>query len=324
MTRESTSERWIPVLDLAAQHRPLREPILAAVAELLDTGQFVLGEAVERFERAASSFLGVREAIGVASGTDALHLALAAAEVGPGDEVITPAFSFFAIAEAIERTGAATVYVDVDEETLNISPEGIAAALTGRTKAIVPVHLYGLPAPVGQIREIISGRDIRIIEDAAQAFGASIEGRRAGTLGDLAAFSFYPTKNLAACGDGGMVVTNREDLARRIRCFRDHGQTGKYRHERFGWNSRLDAIQAAILSIKLPLVEGWNERRRTIARAYRELLGGLPIRLPAEPPGSTPVYHQFAVRVEGRNELRDFLAERRIAASVHYPATLPE
>jgi len=324
MTRDIAPRTRIPALDLAAQHRPLREPILSAIGDLLDRGHFVLGEAVDRFEKEAASYLGVREAIGVASGTDALHLALIAAGVGPGDEVITPAFSFFAIAEAIERTGASTVFVDVDDETLNVSAEAVAAALTDRTRAIVPVHLYGLPAPIEAIRDALGGRAILIIEDAAQAFGASIGARKAGNLGDLAAFSFYPTKNLAACGDGGLVTTNREDDARTIRCLRDHGQTGKYRHERFGWNSRLDAMQAAILSIKLPLLDGWNQRRRAIARVYRERLVSLPLRLPAEPSGFVSAWHQFAVRTPGRNRLQEFLAERRIASSVHYPAALHE
>jgi dTDP-4-amino-4,6-dideoxygalactose transaminase len=322
--RSPSSDRTIPFLDLPAQHRPLKEEILASLATLIDRGQFVLGEAVERFEREVASYLGVREAIGVASGTDALYLALRAAGVGPGDEVITPAFSFFAIAEAIGQVGATAVYVDIDEETMNISPEAALGAVTRRTKAIVPVHLYGLPAPVDAIRDALPRRGVAIIEDAAQAFGASQGGRKTGGLGDLGAFSFYPTKNLAACGDGGLVTTDDEHFARTVRVLRDHGQGKKYVHERFGWNSRLDAFQAAILSIKLPHIDRWNARRREIARRYREALVPFPVRLPAEASGATHVYHQFTLRLEGRNRLRAFLAESRISTAVHYPAALHE
>lgn len=321
---EAPRDHAIPSLDLAAHHRPLREEILSALGGLIDRGQFVLGEAVERFEREAAAYLGVREAIGVASGTDALYLALRAAGVGPGDEVITPAFSFFAIAEAIEQAGATTVYVDIDETTMNVSADAVARALSDRTKAVVPVHLYGLPAPVPEIREALGGRRVRIVEDAAQAFGASLGGRKAGALGDIAAFSFYPTKNLAACGDGGLVTTDDADLARAVRVLRDHGQGNKYTHEAFGWNSRLDAFQAAILSIKLPRIDRWNERRREIARLYREGLRSAPVRLPAEPPGFRHVYHQFTIRHEARNRLRAFLAESKISAAIHYPAALHE
>jgi dTDP-4-amino-4,6-dideoxygalactose transaminase len=324
MNRPESPSPPVPFLDLPAQHTPLRPAILAAVGRIVESGRFVLGEEVERFEKEAAAYLGVREAIGVASGTDALWLALAAAGIGPGDEVITPAYSFFAIAEAIERTGAVPVFVDVDEETLNATAEGVAAAMTPKTKAVVPVHLYGLPAPIAAIREAFGARPIRIVEDGAQAFGASAGGIRVGALGDLAAFSFYPTKNLAACGDGGLVTTDDEELARTIRVLRDHGQTGKYRHDLFGWNSRLDAVQAAILSIKLPLLDAWNARRREIARLYRERFRGLPLRLPPDPPGDVAVFHQFAIRSAERNRLRDHLAERRIATSVHYPAALHE
>lgn len=314
----------VPFLDLPGQHRDLKEPILGAVARLLDSGAFVLGEAVSRFESEAAAYLGVPHAIGVASGTDALDLALRALGVGPEDEVITPAYSFFAIAEAIERVGATPVLVDIDAATFNIDPGAVAAAITARTRAVVPVHLYGLPAPVAAIREAIGGRAIAIVEDAAQAFGAEADGVKVGALGDAAAFSFYPTKNLGACGDGGLVTTVRDDVAREVRVLRDHGQTGKYRHERLGWNSRLDAVQAAILSIKLPLLDAWNARRREIAALYRKELAGAPVRLPAETPRAKHVYHQFVVRAEGRNELREFLAERKTATAIHYPAGLHE
>jgi len=314
----------VPGLDLPAQHAPIRDEILAAVGELLASGRFVLGEAVERFESEAADWLGVGEAIGVGSGTDALWLVLAGLGVGPGDEVITPAYSFFAVAEAIERAGATPVFIDVDDETLCVTAEAVVAAITDRTRAIVPVHLYGLPAPIDAIRDAIGGREIPIVEDAAQAFGAAAGDRKVGALGDVAAFSFYPTKNLGACGDGGLVTTSLPEIAREIRILRDHGQTGKYQHERFGWNSRLDAIQAAILSIKLPHVRRWNETRREHASCYSRLLSGLPLRLPVEPPGYFHVYHQYTIRSERRNRLREFLAEARIDTAVHYPAPLHE
>lgn len=324
MEKKQTAGRPVPILDLPAQHRALREPILRALGELLDSGAFVLGRPVERFEEEAAAYLGVKHAVGVASGTDALDLALRAVGVGPGDEVITPAYSFFAIAEAIDRVGAVPVLVDIDAETFNVTAEGVAAAITGKTRAVVPVHLYGLPAPVLEIREAIGGREIAIVEDAAQAFGAEAGGVKAGALGDAAAFSFYPTKNLGACGDGGMVTTSREEVAGTVRTLRDHGQTGKYEHSFLGWNSRLDAVQAAILSIKLPLLDRWNDRRRALAKLYREELSGAPLRLPAEPDGFRHVYHQFAVRVERRNELQGRLGGRRIATAIHYPSGIHE
>ncbi|MFH1279394.1 MAG: DegT/DnrJ/EryC1/StrS family aminotransferase [Candidatus Eisenbacteria bacterium] len=320
MEKNQAAGHPVPILDLPAQHRDLKEPILRALGELLDSGAFVLGAAVERFEEEAAAYLGVKHAIGVASGTDALDLTLRAAGVRPGDEVITPAYSFFAIAEAIDRVGAVPVLVDIDGVTFNVSAEGVAAAITEKTRAVVPVHLYGLPAPVAAIREATRGREIAIVEDAAQAFGAEADGVKAGALGDGAAFSFYPTKNLGACGDGGLVTTSRDDVARLVRRLRDHGQTGRYEHSSFGWNSRLDAMQAAILSIKLPLLDGWNDRRRALANLYREALADSTARLPFEPAGSKHVYHQFAIRVAGRNELQGRLGERRIATSIHYPA----
>lgn len=314
----------VPFLDLAPQHAGLREPILDAIDGILKRGNFILGETVERFETEAAAYLGVREAIGVASGTDALLLALQAADVGPGDEVITPAYSFFAVAEVIERAGATAVYVDVDEETLNLTPETVEAALTVRTRAVIPVHLYGLPARADEMRDLLEGRRIVVIEDAAQAIGASHNGKKVGALGDMAAFSFYPTKNLGACGDGGMVTTDREDFARKIRVLRDHGQTGKYRHGVFGWNSRLDAFQAAILSLKLPLLDEWNESRRKTAALYNDRLGGLGLSLPVEPEGSRHVYHQYTIRTKERDALRDFLTEKGIATATHYPMGIHE
>jgi len=314
----------VPLLDLAAQHRSLRGAILDAVAGHLERGDFILGETVERFENEAAAYLGVRHAVGVSSGTDALYLALHAAGVGPGDEVITPAFSFFAVVEAIVRAGARPVFVDVSPETLVAGPEEVRKGLSERTKAVVPVHLYGLPAPVEEIRRLFGGRAIAVVEDSAQAFGAEIGGRKAGALGDLAAFSFYPTKNLSACGDGGLVTTDDDSLAAQVRLLRDHGQGEKYRHDEIGWNCRLDSIQAAILSIKLARIDAWNDRRRKIARLYREGMAGLPLVLPAEPDGCHHVYHQFTLRTPERDHLRRALASSGIATAIHYPAALSE
>ncbi len=313
----------IPMLDLKGQHVPFRSEILTALDRLLREGNFILGAAVERFEEEIARYLGVKHAIGVSSGTDAIYLALDAAGVGPGDEVITPAFSFFAIVEAIEKTGAKTVFVDVDAATLSIDPEKVRGALSPATKAIVPVHLYGYPAPMAELAKIADGRGIAVIEDAAQAIGAAVGGTRCGALGDAAAFSFYPTKNLGACGDGGLVTTGDDAFAGIVRSLRDHGQTGKYEHGRFGWNCRLDAFQAAILSIKLKYLDRWNGARRRIASLYRERLGPLDIGLPpGEEEGVTPVFHLFTIRVRRRDRLREHLAAEGIASAIHYPKCL--
>ncbi len=318
------SNKQVPMLDLVGQHAPLRDQILQAVGELIDNGNFILGQAVARFEEEAAEWIGVRHAIGLSSGTDAIYLALRAAGVGPGDEVVTPVFSFFAIAEAIERTGARAVYVDVDPQTLNIDPVCCREALSPRTKAIVPVHLYGHPAAMSQLQDGIGERKIAIIEDAAQAIGARSGDLSAGALGDCGAFSFYPTKNLGACGDGGLVTTNRDDLAEWVMRLRDHGQSGKYEHSWYGWNCRLDAFQAAILSIKLARLDDWNRARRAVAAAYRERLGSLDLILPPEEAGVVPVYHQFTIRLQQRDQLQAFLAEQGIASAIHYPRLLSD
>lgn len=316
------AQKPIPMLDLRSQHAPLRAEILAELGRLIDDGNFILGGAVARFEEEAARLIGVRHAVGVSSGTDALYLALRAAGVGPGDEVVTPVFSFFAIAEAIERTGAKTVYVDVEERTLNIDPGRCREAITDRTKAIVPVHLYGHVAAMEKLLDAAGDRGIALVEDAAQAIGASRGGVMAGALGRCAAFSFYPTKNLGACGDGGMVTTDDDDLAVWVRRLRDHGQSGKYEHSWFGWNCRLDSFQAAILSIKLARLESWNEARRAAAAAYRERLASLDLVLPPEDEDAVSVYHQFTIRVRGRDRLQAWLQDRGIASAIHYPMPL--
>ncbi len=318
------NEKPIEMLDLRGEHHVLREEILAAIGSLLEAGQFVLGEPVKRFEREVADYLGVKHAIGVSSGTDALWLALRAVGTGPGDEVITPTYSFFAVSEAIERCGATPVFVDVDPRTFLLDDEQVLAAIGPRTKAVVPVHLYGLAVPLDRIRTVLKEREIALIEDAAQAIGADWKGEKVGSIGDLAAFSFYPTKNLGCCGDGGLVTTGRDDLAEEIRVLRDHGQTGKYEHGRFGWNCRLDAFQAAVLSIKLPSLDRRNEARRRIAAVYSEKLRDLPLRLPEIPESSTTVWHQYAVRVADRDSLATHLGSRGIASAIHYPRCLHE
>ncbi|NNE10082.1 MAG: DegT/DnrJ/EryC1/StrS family aminotransferase [Gemmatimonadetes bacterium] len=312
------------MLKLVDQHAPLRARILGEIDRLLQTGQFVLGEPVASFEAGVADYLGVKHAIGVASGTDALMLAFRAAGVGPGDEVITPPFSFFAISEAIHLAGADVVFADLREGTYLMDPELAVEAVTERTKAIVPVHLYGHPMDVAPLRSAIADqpRCIAVIEDAAQAFGASRGGTKAGALGDMATFSFYPTKNLGGCGDGGLVTTNIDAYAETIRTLRDHGQTEKYLHGSFGWNSRLDAMQAVILSAKLDSLDEWNEGRRRVAAQYRTLLADLPAGLPPADDDCVSVYHQFAMRVPGRDSLIAYLAEAGIASALHYPRCL--
>lgn len=314
----------IPMLKLVDQHAPLRERILSEIDRLLRTGQFVLGEPVASFETSVADYLGVKHAIGVASGTDALMLAFRAAGVGPGDEVITPPFSFFAISEAIHLAGAAVVFADLREGSYLMDPDQALAAVTERTKAIVPVHLYGHPMELAPLKRALGSRADRIavIEDAAQAFGASYHGTKVGALGDLATFSFYPTKNLGGCGDGGLITTNNDDHAATIRTLRDHGQTQKYVHGSFGWNSRLDAMQAVILSAKLDCIEAWNDGRRRVAAQYRALLLDTPAALPPADQDGVSVYHQFALRVPERDSLIAYLAEAGIASALHYPRCL--
>jgi len=318
----------VPVLDLTRYDETLKADIARAVGEVFSTGRFVLGPAAESFERDLAAFLGCRHVVGVSSGTDALLVALMACGVGPGDEVVTTPFTFFASAGVVARLGARPVFVDIEPEGFEIDAERLAAALTPRTKAIVPVHLYGQAADMDAILAIARPRGIPLVEDACQAIGAAIGGRAAGTLGDLGAFSFYPTKNLGAAGDAGAVATNDDALAALLRDLRVHGAARDYVHERVGGNFRIDAIQAAVLRAKLPRLPGWNERRRAIAASYRERLAALEragrLVLPAELPGRRHVYHQFVVRVRAgdRDAVRRRMAERGVATSVFYPIPL--
>jgi len=322
----------VPMLDLARQYAPIREEILAAIERVCSSQHFILGEEVEMLEREIAAFTGTSEAVGCASGTDALWLALLAVGLQPGDAVITTAFSFFASASAIVRAGARPVLLDVEPHTLNLDPTKVEEQLrSGRStnlRALLPVHLYGQCAQMDAFERLAREFDLVIVEDAAQAIGASWHDRRTGSLGATAAFSFYPTKNLSAYGDAGLVTTNNPEFAAHMRRLRNHGSPRRYLHEELGWNCRLDAIQAAILRVKLPHVEKWNEQRRERAATYDRLLtqSGLTSAMvdsPVRPLGITPnayhVYHQYVVRAQRRDDLRQFLADRKIGTEIYYP-----
>lgn len=324
-----TTTAIYPMLDLQSEVCELWDEIQPAVERVLRSGAFVGGPEVTEFEENAARYLGVKHALGLNSGTDALILGLEALGIGPGDEVVTTAFSFFATSEAVLRLGATPVFVDVDPVTLNMDPELVAAALTERTKAILPVHVFGLPARIDELVALAHARGLHLLEDCAQSFGARFEGRHLGSFGALGAFSFYPTKNLGAYGDAGMLTTDDDGLATRIRSLRNHGSspTNKYLHEGLGHNSRLDAIQAAVLNVKLRHVERLNERRRERAGAYRAALAHVPqgpdaLLLPPEQPEH--VYHQFTVQLPERlrERLEVELAARGVAFSRFYPTPL--
>ncbi|WP_348262757.1 DegT/DnrJ/EryC1/StrS family aminotransferase [Telmatobacter sp. DSM 110680] len=325
------------MLDLRRQYEPLQQELLDAVQHVLETQQFILGEQVAVFEKAAAEHLGVNHAIGCSSGTDALWLALAAAGIGPGDSVITTPFSFFASVSAILRSGATPVLADIDPVTFNLCSKTVEAVLNGSTgsevKAVLPVHLYGQCADWGAFSRLGSKFGLKLIEDAAQAWGATWDGQKAGGLGDAAAFSFYPTKNLSAAGDAGMVTTNSDEIAERSRMLRQHGMRRRYHHDEVGWNTRLDGFQGAILKVKLKYIAGWNDARRAVANRYHLLFreagvaeaGPYPangIVLPTEVPGSRHVWHQYVIRSARRDALREFLAARNIGSEIYYPVPL--
>jgi len=312
-------EPVVPLVDLAAQYHGIKTDVDAAVAAVLESGHFILGPEVQAFEREFSTYCNTAFAVGVNSGTSALHLALLAAGVGEGDEVIAPAFTFVATVAAIEYTGARAILVDVDPLSLTIDPDRIAPAITTRTKAIIPVHLYGLPADMDPILSIARAHGLIVVEDAAQAHGAEYKGRRAGSIGDIGCFSFYPGKNLGAAGDGGAITTANEDYARTVRMLRDWGAEQKYLHVIKGFNFRLDEIQAAILRVKLRRLEAWTELRRQHARAYASLLSNTSVRLPHATGESRHVYHLYAVRASERDRVRSELHAAGIQAGIHYP-----
>jgi dTDP-4-amino-4,6-dideoxygalactose transaminase len=312
----------VPFVDLRAQYRAIRREIDTALAAVLERADFVGGKAVGRFEAAFAEFCGVGAACGVANGTDALTLALKALGVGPGDEVITAVNTFFATAEAVTQAGATVRFVDVDERTLTVDPRALERALTPRTRAVIPVHLYGQPADMDPLRDIAARHGLAVIEDAAQAHGAAYRGRAVGSLGSCAAFSFYPSKNLGAYGDAGMVVSSDAELIHRVRRLANHGRLEKYVHEVEGGNSRLDTVQAAVLEVKLRHLAAWNAARRARAVVYHELLRGLPVVVPFAAPETDPVYHLYVIRVARRDEVQKALAMRGIDTGIHYPVPL--
>jgi dTDP-4-amino-4,6-dideoxygalactose transaminase len=309
----------IPLIDLRAQYQSLKPRVDAAVVRVMESGRFVLGPEVAAFEAEFAAHSGTRHAVGVSSGTSALHLALLAAGVGAGDEVITVPFTFVATVAAILYAGARPVLVDVEPGNLNMDPSRIEAAVTNRTKAIVPVHLYGQTADMGPILRIAEARGLTVVEDAAQAHGAEYCGRRAGSIGAMGCFSFYPGKNLGAAGEGGAVTTDDDELAAHLRLLRDWGAEHKYQHVLRGFNYRLEELQAAILRVKLAELEDWTESRRAHAARYRELLAGAAVGLPEETPGRRHVYHVFAIRHPERDRLAGELAEQGVATGIHYP-----
>ena len=309
----------IKAVDLQAQYRAIQSEIDEAVARVLSSGQYLLGAETGKFEAEFSTYSGVAHAAAVGSGTDAIQLALRACEIGPGDEVITVAHTAVACIAAIELSGASPVLVDIDPRSFTIDPEKIEAAVGPRTRAILPVHLYGCPADLEPILDIAQRRNLRVIEDCSQAHGARYHGRPVGSLGHLAAFSFYPTKNLGAMGDGGAVLTNDARLDERVRKLRQYGWRERNCSDIRGVNSRMDEIQAAVLRVKLRHLEEWTERRRALAALYSNGLAGCGVVLPTEPAGSRHVYHQYVIRHTQRDELRSHLAAQGIQTQVHYP-----
>lgn len=313
----------VPLLDLKAQYRGMKSEILAAIEAVCDEQGFVLGPRVAEFEKATAQYVGSRHAIGCASGSDALLLALMASGVKAGDEVITVPFTFFATAGAISRLGARPVFIDIESDSFNIDPHQLERAMTPRTKAIIPVHLFGQCADMAAINGIARPRGIRVIEDACQAIGAAQEGRRAGVLADVGCFSFFPTKNLGGFGDGGLMTTDDNGLADALAMLRVHGSRVRYLHEAVGINSRLDALQAAVLHVKLKYLDQWTEGRRRNAERYERLFAQAQlldrVLLPVTKPGNFHVYNQYTVRVRQRDELRNFLKEKGVGSEVYYP-----
>jgi len=305
----------IPLTDVKAQYGPLLEEVRRAIEEVLEAGQFILGPNVRAFEEEVAAYLGASHSVGVANGTDALVLVLDALEIGPGDEVVCPSFTFYATAEAIARRGATPVFTDIDPATLNLDPADVSERVTERTKAILAVHLYGRPAPLGELPD-----SVPVLEDAAQAFGATVGGKHAGAIGQAGTFSFYPTKNLFGLGDGGLVVTSDETLAERVRLLRFHGSRDKERFDAIGYNSRLDELQAAVLRIFLGHVGEWNEGRRAAAARYAELGLGELCDLPRDEPGH--VYHVFCVRTPERDRVAAALRSQDIGCATYYSLPL--
>jgi dTDP-4-amino-4,6-dideoxygalactose transaminase len=312
----------IPYLDLAAQLRPLRKEIDAAIAKTLDNCTFCLGPDVSQFENDFAAYCGARHALALNSGTSALHLAMLLLNIGPGDEVITTPYTFVATSWAISYVGATPVFVDIDDQTFNLDPRLVERAITPRTKAILPVHLYGQACDLDALREICQKHKLALVEDAAQAHGSTYKGKKIGTFGEISCFSFYPTKNAGACGEGGALVTNNDAFAARARALREHGSTVKYYHDEVGYNYRMEGIQGAVLGVKLKHLDTWNAARRGIAKQYHQLLAETPLKLPYESPYAQSIYHLYVVRHPRRDDLRKSLEVRKIGSALHYPLPL--
>ncbi len=313
----------IPILDSKRQYAKIGKEIEKEVIEVLSSGQYILGKHNKAFQSEFSEFVGTKYSVGLNSGTDALHLALRALDIGRGDEVITTAFTFVATASAIGLAGATPVFVDINPDTFNIDANKIEAAITSKTKAIIPVHLYGQPAEMDKIMDIAKRHNLKVVEDCCQAIGAEFKGQKVGSFGDIGCFSFYPTKNLGGMGDGGMITCNDENLYNRIIALRNHGGAIRYYHDELGVNSRLDEIQAAILRVKMPYINEWNEKRRENAYRYNEMFSKYPeILTPKEVENSYCVYHQYTIRIENRDEVHKLLQENGIGAMIYYPVPL--
>ena len=325
----------IPPLDLSRQYQTIAAEIESAVLQVMASGRYIGGQTVQDFEQQFAQYIGTAECVSCANGTDALYLALRALDIGPGDEVITTPFTFMATAETISLVGATPVFVDIEAETFNLDVSQVANAITEKTRAIVPVHLFGQPVDMTQVMAIASTHGLAVIEDVAQAAGSEWAGQKTGSIGHLGCFSFFPTKNLGAFGDGGAVTTNDPTLAAKMRVVKDHGATQRYYHEKIGINSRLDALQAAILKIKLPYLDSWNDRRRAVAADYHQRLANFPgVILPQETPGSRAVWNQYTIRVKSqeltaknppenqRDRLRQELQNQGISSTVYYPFPL--
>lgn len=313
----------IPILDLKAQYETIREEIQAAIDGVLEKQHFILGPEVKALEAEVARYCGRKYGIGVASGTDALILGLKAVGIGPGDKVIVPSFSFIATADAVSALGAEPVFADIDPETFNLDPSLIEPLIDARTKAIVPVHLYGQAADMGPILKLAKAHNLKVVEDTAQALGATYEGRRAAAFGDVGCISFFPSKNLGAYGDGGMIVTDSEEVYRHLISLRAHGSARKYFSEEQGWNSRLDELQAAILRVKLRYLDEWGSRRRTAALRYQRLLKDVTeVALPICDPRCEHVFHQYTIRVANRDQVQKQLAEQGVSTMVYYPVPI--
>lgn len=312
----------VPIVNLGAQHRALRRELDLAIGRLIESGQFIMGKEVEALEEELRRYLAAEWVFGCASGTAALELALLAYAVGPGDEVITTPFTFIATAEVICLRGARPAFVDIEHRSFNMDPAAVEAALSARTKALIPVHLFGQAADMDPLMEIAKKRGLVVIEDAAQVLGAEYKGRKLGTIGHVGCYSFFPTKNLGCMGDGGMLAVRDVSISQTISMMRLHGSSKKYQHALLGTNSRLDAIQAAVLRVKLTHLDAWNERRAEIASLYDDGLADLPIELPEDMRYGRHIYHQYSIRFLGRDALRDHLQSKGIQTAVHYPIPL--